>query len=163
MSEKEQKPVNKKLVIGCSIIIAIAGIYSFIPSKGIESPQKDNQVVQEESKPVKDSNSNVGYVRNTVETPNIINLPTYNSTNKNDITVDNNTYKHSENDILTAKDIGVYTTYKDVSTVNPYYQKYTFSKEVPDLKRNLDDFEMSYYGSLSKKDDYTSTFPSKTN
>lgn len=161
MSDKKQEPVNKKLLLFCGILLAIGFVYMAMPTKGVVPPNSENTNQTNTIKPstnnkVPNNNSN----NVVIEKPQIKKLPDYKNVNNSDLNIlkGKEDYMLSLNQMLTAKDNGVYSTYRDKSTSNPYIQQYPYSKE-SDAKPDITEYPNAFYGSVANGDDYTVSFP----
>lgn len=139
MKLDSKKKINNKLLIGSGIILSLAFAMQFYSNLEIED--KENISV------------------NNVEQPQLVEVADYNEVERSDLDkIQEDNYYHNQDDILLAKDSGVYKTYNDVSKENPFRQQYSYALESQE-ETDLSKYKNSYYGAIANSDDYNSKFP----
>lgn len=156
----EEQKVNKKLLIVCGVLLLI-GVIFFLSPIGKGTPTTPNQEVNNGPQVTQEVVNNI---INSPENPtiDIPNLPQVDSLDLSKYS--NTSYALSTSEVMNSKKSGLYNTYSDnVDYVaNPYYQKYSFSKESGEKDVDIKDYPKSYYGSLATQNDYNSKFPNGT-
>lgn len=152
----EQK-VNKKLLIVCGVLLVVGGVYFLYP---FDKKDGNNQQV------TSSQTTNQEIVNNIVKSPETpsIDIPSAQVNNVNLEKYSNKSYILSTEEVVNSKNSGLYNTYSDNADYvsNPYYQKYSYSKESGEQNVKITEYPKSFYGSLATQKDFTSEFPSST-
>lgn len=152
----EEQKINKNLLKVCGLLLVLGGVFFLFPFGKGDTNQQSNETTTPES-----NQQIVNNIINSPENPTL-EIPSVNQSSIDLSKYSSDSYALSTNEVVNSKKSGLYNTYSDNGdyVANPYYQKYSFSKESGEKDVEIKDYPKSYYGSLATQKDYTSEFPS---